>query len=201
MLDRRGAFDTAKRPPFSAERFSSRMQSFSNGLRRFRRAAVGFAAASAWMIFGALAPAQAQGVVKGKSGDWETRCETPPGAEREQCALIQSVAAEDRPNITLVVIVLRTADGKSRLLRVIAPLGVLLPSGLGLKIDQVDVGRAAFVRCLPNGCVAEVVMDDKLVDQMKNGKSATFVIFQTPEEGIGIPLALAGFKEGFDQLP
>jgi invasion protein IalB len=111
------------------------------------------------------------------------------------------VAAEDRPNITLIVIVLKTADGKSRLLRVIAPLGVLIPSGLGLKIDQVDVGRAGFVRCLPNGCVAEVVMEDKLIDQMKNGQSATFIIFQTPEEGIGIPLALAGFKDGLEQLP
>lgn len=150
---------------------------------------------------GAPSPAISQGVVKSKHGDWETRCESPPGASREQCALIQSVAAEDRPNVTLIVIVLKTADGKSRLLRVIAPLGVLIPSGLGLKIDQVDVGRAAFVRCLPNGCVAEVVMDDKLLDQMKNGKAATFIIFQTPEEGIGIPLALAGFKDALDLLP
>ena len=160
-----------------------------------------------WAVFAAsvvlawAGPASAQGVVKGKHGDWETRCETPPGAAREQCALIQSVAAEDRPNVTLVVIVLKTADGKSRLLRVIAPLGVLLPSGLGLKIDQADVGRAAFVRCLPNGCVAEVTMDDKLIEQMKTGQSATFIIFQTPEEGIGIPLALAGFKDGLEQLP
>jgi invasion protein IalB len=152
-------------------------------------------------LAGAPHAALAQGVVKAKHGDWEMRCETPPGASREQCALIQSVAAEDRPNVTLIVIVLRTADGKSRLLRVIAPLGVLIPSGLGLKIDQVDVGRAGFVRCLPNGCVAEVVMEDKLIDQMKNGQSATFIIFQTPEEGIGIPLALAGFKEGLEQLP
>jgi invasion protein IalB len=149
----------------------------------------------------ALSAVLAQGIVKAKHGDWEMRCETPPGAAHEQCALIQSVAAEDRPNITLIVIVLKTADGKSRLLRVIAPLGVLIPSGLGLKIDQVDVGRAGFVRCLPNGCVAEVVMEDKLIDQMKNGQSATFIIFQTPEEGIGIPLALAGFKDGLDQLP
>jgi invasion protein IalB len=145
--------------------------------------------------------AAAQGVVKKKTGDWELRCETPPGAAHEQCALLQSVAAEDKPNINLVVIVLKTADGKSRLLRVIAPLGVLLPSGLGLKIDNTDVGRAGFVRCLPTGCVAEVVMEDKLIDEMKNGKNATFIIFQTPEEGIGIPLALAGFKEGYDSLP
>jgi invasion protein IalB len=148
-----------------------------------------------------VAPAQAQGVVKAKNGDWETRCETPPGASREQCALIQSVAAEDKPNVNLVVLVLRTADGKSRLLRVVAPLGVLLPSGLGLKIDKTDIGRAGFVRCLPNGCIAEVVMDDKLIDQMKSGQTATFIIFQTPEEGIGIPLALAGFKEAFEALP
>jgi invasion protein IalB len=147
------------------------------------------------------APASAQGVVKGKFGDWEMRCETPPGAARDQCALMQSVAAEDKPNVNLVVIVLKTADGKSRLLRVIAPLGVLLPSGLGLKVDQADIGRAGFVRCLPTGCVAEVVMEDKLLDQMKAATNATFIIFQTPEEGIGIPLALNGFKDGFDKLP
>jgi invasion protein IalB len=150
---------------------------------------------------GLAAPAAAQGVVKGKYGDWEMRCETPPGAARDQCALMQSVAADDKPNVNLVVIVLKTADGKSRLLRVIAPLGVLLPSGLGLKVDQTDIGRAGFVRCLPSGCVAEVVMEDKLLDQLRTATSATFVIFQTPEEGIGIPLALNGFKDGFDKLP
>jgi invasion protein IalB len=44
-------------------------------------------------------------------------------------------------------------------------------------------------------------MEDKLIDQMKSGKSATFIIFQTPEEGVGIPLTLEGFKVGFDELP
>jgi invasion protein IalB len=38
-------------------------------------------------------------------------------------------------------------------------------------------------------------------EPMKNGKKATFIIFQTPEEGIGIPLSMTGFKEGFDALP
>ena len=145
--------------------------------------------------------ARAQGVVKSKYGDWEMRCETPPGAPKEQCALLQRVEAEDKPNVSLVVIVLKTSDGKSRLLRVVAPLGVLLPSGLGLKIDNADVGRAGFVRCLPTGCVAEVAMEDKLIDQLKAGTTATFIIFQTPEEGIGIPLTLTGFKDGYDKLP
>jgi invasion protein IalB len=146
-------------------------------------------------------PAVAQGTVKSVHADWQIRCDTPPGAQGEQCALIQSVTAEDRPNVGLTVIVLKTADQKGRLMRVLAPLGVLLPSGLGLKIDKADVGRAGFVRCLPNGCVAEVVMDDNLVKQLRTGTTATYIIFQTPEEGIGIPMSLKGFGEGYDKLP
>jgi invasion protein IalB len=145
--------------------------------------------------------AAAQGAVKSVHKEWQIRCDTPPGAKNEQCALIQSVTAEDRANVGLTVIVLKTADAKSRLMRVVAPLGVLLPSGLGLKIDQTDIGRAGFVRCLPNGCIAEVVMDDALIAKLRNGKTATFIIFQTPEEGIGFPMSLAGFGEGYDKLP
>ncbi|MFG1294175.1 MULTISPECIES: invasion associated locus B family protein [Xanthobacter] len=149
---------------------------------------------------GSSSPAAAQGVVKSVHGEWQIRCDTPPGAQGEQCVLLQSVQAEDRPNVGLTVIVLKTADQKSRLLRVLAPLGVLLPAGLGLKIDDQDVGRAGFVRCLPNGCVAEVVMDDNLISRLKSGKQATFIIFQTPEEGIGVPLSLEGFGPGLDAL-
>src|SRR5437868_816196 len=108
-------------------------------------------------FFGA-GEAFAQGAVKSVHGDWQIRCETPPGAQAEQCALFQSVVAEDRANVGITVLVLKTADQKSRLMRVQVPLGVLLPAGLGLKIDQVDVGRAGYVRCLPRGCYAEVVL-------------------------------------------
>jgi invasion protein IalB len=162
----------------------------------FRALAVAFL-----IVFAGQAEVMAQGTVRSVHNDWQIRCDTPPGAQSEQCALIQSVTAEDRPNIGLTVIVLKTADRKSRLMRVIAPPGVLLPSGLGLKIDNTEIGRAGFVRCVPNGCVAEVIMDDTLLGRLRSGQAATFIIFQTPEEGIGFPISLTGFSEGFDKLP
>lgn len=143
----------------------------------------------------------AQGVVRAQHGDWQMSCDTPPGASFEQCALIQNVLAEDQPNVGLSVIILRTADREARLLRILAPLGVLLPNGLGLNVDGQDMGRVAFVRCLPNGCVAEVVLDDSLIETLSAGTDAIFVVFKTPEEGIGIPVSLNGFKDGFAQLP
>jgi invasion protein IalB len=166
-----------------------------------RMAGLALAATMMAAVSGAASPALAQGKVVSIHHDWQIRCDTPPGAQAEQCALIQSVTAEDRPNIGLTVIILKTADKKSRIMRVIAPPGVLLPSGLGLKIDNAEIGRAGFVRCVPNGCVAEVVMDDNLINKLRNGRSATFIIFQTPEEGIGFPISLKGFGEGFDKLP
>ncbi|MCY1708044.1 invasion associated locus B family protein [Pannonibacter sp. SL95] len=160
----------------------------------------------AGLAFGAVVlssggTALAQGEVKAVHGDWQMRCDTPPGAASEQCALIQNVTAEDRENVGLSVIVLKTADKQAKILRVLAPLGVLLPSGLGLRVDDADIGRAGFVRCLPNGCIAEVILQDDLVGKLKGGKQATFIIFQTPEEGIGIPISLNGFSAGFDALP
>jgi invasion protein IalB len=142
----------------------------------------------------------AQGVVKSTHGDWQVRCDTPPGAQKEQCALVQLVEAEDRPNLGMTVIIVKTSDGKARLLRVLAPLGILLPSRLGLRIDEADLGRAEYIRCLPSGCVAEVVMNDDLIAKFSTGKTATFIIFQSPEEGVGIPVSLNGFKEGFSKL-
>ena len=49
--------------------------------------------------------------------------------------------------------------------------------------------------------LAEVVMDENLLTQLRTGQTATFIIFQTPEEGIGFPINLKGFGEGLDSLP
>ncbi len=63
-----------------------------------------------------------------------------------------------------------------------------------------DIGHAPFLRCHTFACYAQVTVDDKLVGQLKTGKTAIFIIFQTEEAGIGIPISLNGFKEGVAAL-
>lgn len=150
---------------------------------------------------GKASAAQPSGTVKSTHGAWSIICDTPAGATSEQCVMMQNVVAEDRPEMGLSVVVLRTADNKAEILRVLAPLGVLLPNGLGLNVDGKDIGRAYFVRCFQDGCYAEVILEKPLLDTLKTGTSATFIVFQTPEEGIGIPVDLKGFADGFAALP
>ncbi|MCJ7527235.1 MAG: invasion associated locus B family protein [Methyloceanibacter sp.] len=134
-------------------------------------------------------------VVRETHGAWQVSCRTPPGAKEEKCALVQSVTAEDRPNVGLTVVFYKAVGEDKKLLRVVVPLGVLLPTGLGLKIDGQDVGNAPFLKCGKRGCVAEVVLQDEVIAKMKTGGTAMFIIFDTPEAGIGIPVSLQGFGD------
>ncbi|KAB0679586.1 invasion associated locus B family protein [Aureimonas leprariae] len=173
------------------------------GSRRFLIAAfagallVAAQSTAAW----AQAAAGATGTVKSQHGAWNVVCDRPAGAPADQCALLQNVVAEDRPEVGLSVVALKTADKKARILRILAPLGILLPNGLGLYVDGKNIGRAQFVRCFNDGCYAEVILADELLNTLSTGKSATFIVFQTPEQGIGIPVDLNGFGDGFKALP
>lgn len=140
------------------------------------------------------------GVIKETIGAWQINCGKPPGSKNEICAAEQTAVDESRPNVGLTVLFLKSlADGKV-ILRVVAPLGVLLPAGLGLKIDNQDVGNAPFIRCSANGCIAEVIVQDELNQKLKTGKTALFIIFETPDDGIGIPIALDGFGKALTSL-
>jgi invasion protein IalB len=148
----------------------------------------------------AIAPQFAGGEVKGQYGDWQYVCkQPPPGAKNEVCALVQSVTADDRKNVGLTIYFQKFSNG-TKVLRVFAPVGILLPPGVGLKVDGVDIGHAPFLRCHTFACYAQVTVDDKLIEQLKTGKTAIFIIFQTEEAGIGIPISLAGFGEGLSAL-
>lgn len=140
-------------------------------------------------------------VKKETFGDWKVNCGTPPGAREQKCALVQSVIDEERSNVGLRVIFLYAAGGQG-VLRVVAPLGVLLPFGLGLRIDDEPIGKKPlpFIRCRQMGCISEIIVKDPLLVKLKTGKTALFIIVETKEEGRAIPVSLKGFTKGLERL-
>lgn len=164
------------------------------------RAVCVLAASAAFIIVGTL-NVLAQATPKEKFGDWEVNCGKPPGARQQRCALVQSVIDEERANVGLRVVFLLASDGR-QVLRVVAPLGVLLPFGLGLRIDEEPIGDKPlpFIRCRPMGCISEIVVKKALLDKLKVGKNALFIIVETKEEGRAIPVSLSGFTKGLERL-
>jgi invasion protein IalB len=147
-------------------------------------------------------PQQQPGTVRSNHGSWSVICDKPAGSSEEQCALMQNVIADDRPEVGLSVVILKTADRKSRILRILAPLGVLLKDGMELYIDNNNIGRAYFTRCFAEGCYVEVDIDDELMKVLRAGKNAVFALREAVDQDrVGIPIELTGFADGYDALP
>ena len=146
-------------------------------------------------------PQQPPGTIRSNHGAWSVICDKPAGATVEQCALMQNVIADDRPEVGLSVVV-KTADRKARILRILAPLGVLLKDGMELFVDGNNIGRAYFTRCFSEGCYVEVEIDEELMKILRAGKAAVFALRESADQDrVGIPIELAGFGEGYDKLP
>ena len=145
---------------------------------------------------------QQPGTVRENHGAWSIICDRPAGATTEQCALMQNVIAEDRPEVGLSVVILKTADRKAKILRILAPLGVLLKDGMELFVDNNNIGRAYFTRCFSEGCYVEVEIDDELMRILRAGKNAVFALRESVDQDrVGIPIELNGFAAGYDALP
>jgi invasion protein IalB len=140
------------------------------------------------------------GQVKAIFGAWKLKCAQIAGAKEDKCALVQDLKLEDRPNMFLTVLLMKSFDSNKKILRVVAPLGVVLPTGLGLRVDNADVGNVKFLKCWKFGCLAEVVVDDNLVSKFTSGKTASFIVYPTPDFGVGFPAPLAGFADGLKGL-
>ena len=139
-------------------------------------------------------------------GSWSVYCDKPAGASTEQCVLLQYVVDDAQPDLGMAVTVLKTADRKARFLRIQVPLGVLLPKGLDLYIDQNRIGTMYYLRCLSDGCYAQVVLTDDMMKVIRAGKEMQLGVYKTDdpsagETGIAVPVDLKGFAEGYDALP
>ena len=135
------------------------------------------------------------------SGKGDAAAKPDANGERP-CGLVQSVRDEKRKNIGLTLVLLEgMQQGKKvTMMRVMAPIGVFLPTGVALEIDGAAVGRVPFTRCLPQVCVAFAEATPPTLEKMKKGGKANFIIYEAPGVGVRLPITLNGFSKGLGEL-
>ena len=139
-------------------------------------------------------------------GSWKIQCETPPAPEGQQptrqCGMIQSAQNEKNPKAVLTLVLVKTVAGDKTTInmRVIAPIGVFLPTGVALEIDGNAVGRVPFTRCMPQVCMAFAEASPDTLAKMKKGNEANFIIYEAPGIGLPMKLSLSGFSAALDDL-
>ena len=142
-----------------------------------------------------------QGAVK---SDAQTKAKKADAADDEHrsCGMVQTARNEERKNVALTLVLIKgEQQGKPvTMMRVMAPIGVYLPTGVALEIDGAAVGRVPFTRCLPQVCVAFAEASPPTLEKLKKGGKANFIIYEAPGLGISLALSLKGFTAGLDAL-
>jgi len=143
-------------------------------------------------------------------GAWKVQCETvPKGGNAEgqtegqkSCGMVQTTQSEKNPKagLTLVLVKTKAADKTQVNMRVIAPIGVFLPTGVALEIDGNAVGRVPFTRCMPQICMAFAEASPETLDKLKKGSEANFIIYEAPGIGLPMKLSLNGFTAALAEL-
>jgi invasion protein IalB len=138
-------------------------------------------------------------------GDWEVQCQVQAaggqGAARA-CGMFQSTQHQERQNVGLTLVVVKEhQEGEEiTMLRVMAPIGVYLPTGVALEIDGDAIGRVPFTRCVPQTCIAIAEASPPTLEKMKRGAMANFIIYEGPGMGMGLQLSLRGFTAALAEL-
>jgi invasion protein IalB len=141
-------------------------------------------------------------------GDWKVQCEkipegqAPPGTPSEQCGMVQTTQNEKEPQAQLTIIIVKQKE-KDKIvpaMRLMAPLGVFLPTGIALEIDGAAVGRVPYARCTRQVCYATATASPDMFDKMRKGAAANFIIYQGPGLGMPMKISLNGFSAAFAEL-
>lgn len=132
--------------------------------------------------------------LRANHGDWEVLCDTG-----NACLMTQIHRNEEgSPDVIFKVSKPRatsptTGQPLPALAEIFVPLGVFLPEGLGLRIDQNEPIVAPFYSCVPLGCSVRAPLSDQIIDSLKRGSTATVIVAINPRNTIEIPLSLRGF--------
>ena len=123
-------------------------------------------------------------------GDWRKLCFRPGGAKMLCRTSITGTFATGQQAVRLDIIE-REGDGTKRL-QLFTPVGMYLPAGVKLTVDQRTPFQAPYNWCLTNACIAGKVVDPKLVREMDLGRTLRleFVDSNLLSLTTSLPLAL-----------
>ncbi len=149
-----------------------------------------------------LVPVGGQAAEDGqKFKDWIMRCEKPNETAPEQCHIFQNAKDKDSGRDIAQLAIGRVPDSKAALVIVSLPLGVFLPPGIQLQIDQKEPMRVPIEVCDPNGCRAGFPLTDELAAAFKAGQQLTLSVQDPAGNKASVPFSLSGFTAGYNSLP
>ena len=131
---------------------------------------------------------------------WVARCGSASREASLECAIEQTAVLSKTGQVIVLVNIRVPGDSRAPQALVQLPLGLNLPAGVKLQVDDGKAIDLQIQTCENRGCFANAPIAPDLLAALKSGKQLK-VSFQTlAKETITIPMPLADFAAAYDKI-
>ncbi|KYH00116.1 invasion associated locus B family protein [Bradyrhizobium sp. DOA1] len=172
----------------------------SNGVAFAQQGAKKNAAPAAPAAQPAAAPTQAPADGTPGQPGWIVRCTSPSREAPLECAMEQN-AVLTKTGQTVILINIRIApDTRTPIALLQLPLGLNLPVGAKLQVDEGKTFDLQIQTCENRGCYASTPVAPDLLTALRSGKQLRVSFQNMAKETIAIPMPLNDFAAAYDKI-
>jgi invasion protein IalB len=131
---------------------------------------------------------------------WAARCGSASRDAPLECAIEQSAVLPRTGQLVILVNIRVPADTHTPSALIQLPLGLNLPGGAKLQVDDGAVTDMQIQTCEARGCYAGTTIAPDLLAAMKSGKQLKISFQNLNKETLTVPLPLVDFAAAYDKI-
>ena len=131
---------------------------------------------------------------------WAARCASASRDAPLECAMEQTAVLSKTGQLIILVNIRVPADTHTPVALVQLPLGLNLPVGAKLQVDDGKAIDLQIQTCENRGCYASTPIAPELLTALKSGKQLKVSFQNLAKETITIPMPLADFAAAYDKI-
>ena len=148
----------------------------------------------------APAAAAAEGANASGPPGWIARCSSANRSAPLECAIEQTAVLTKTGQLIVLINVRVPADTRAPIALVQLPLGLNLPAGAKLQVDDGKTSDLQIQTCEARGCYANLQISPEMLTALKSGKQLKVSFQNMAKETITIPMPLADFAAAYEKI-
>ncbi|OCK59743.1 invasion protein B [Bradyrhizobium sp. LMTR 3] len=131
---------------------------------------------------------------------WVARCSSAGRGAPLECAIEQSAVLTKTGQLIVLISIRVSAETRAPVGIVQLPLGLNLPAGAKLQVDDGMTSDLQVQTCEARGCYANAQISPDMLAALKSGKQLKVSFQNMAKETITIPMPLADFAAAYEKI-
>jgi invasion protein IalB len=131
---------------------------------------------------------------------WNALCTSPSRQGELECAMEQTAVFTQTGQLVAKISLRVPPATRAPVMMIQVPVGLYLPGGISLQVDDKKPEQLAVQTCDLNGCYAGSQISKDLLAAMESGTRLAIIFQNTAQEKITVPLSIGNFSEAFNRI-